>query len=788
MLYSFYLSLYLLALLTSVFIAKKAIAQIVPDNTLPVNSQVQPGCTVCEINGGTVRGVNLYHSFQKFSVPTNGQALFNNSPTIQNILTRVTGSSISNIDGLIRANGNANLFLVNPNGIIFGNNASLNIGGSFVASTANSLKFADGTQFSTQTVENTSLLTITTPIGLQYGSNPGKIQVQATNKLRVQPNQTLALIGGDITLEGTTLGTSEGTTLETSGERIELGSVAEEGLVKLTAINQGFSFGYDGIKNFGDIQLAASTIDTSGITGGEIRVQTRNLRMIEGSRMTSLNLGSLPGGTMSINATDTVEVIGTGNFEKAFAEIINPNNLRDSRNGFFAVSQETGSGGNLEMNTGQLILKNAAFILVYTAGQGNSGNININASKSVQVVNSLLGTGNDFDSTGDAGNVNINTKNLILQDRALVGAPSLGNGRGGNVNINATESIDMTGGQPFSDSELIITGRSINTRISSETFSASDPGNLKVNTSGTQLNGSDARSSATGAAGNIKVSTNTLKIRDGATITVEGRGTENAGNVIVNARFILLDNSATITANTRGENIELYSEQASINLSTQSLIMRRGSSITTNATGNNVNGGNIIINTDVLAALENSDISANSTDFRGGKVTINAQGIFGTKSRPQATPESDITATGASPELSGKVQINELSVDPSQGLINLSTNLIDTDNEVDQECASGSKFASRDNKFTIVGRGGLPSSPDDLFTGTTALVDLVELVPSQESNQDIQSETATSSLPTKIVEAQALVVDDKGNIHLVAQVANVLPHSPISPQVSCSTR
>ncbi|MEA5550752.1 filamentous hemagglutinin N-terminal domain-containing protein [Anabaena cylindrica UHCC 0172] len=781
MLYSFYLSLYLFALLTSVFITKKATAQIVPDNTLPVNSQVQPGCTVCEINGGTVRGVNLYHSFQKFSVPTNGQALFNNSPTIQNILTRVTGSSISNIDGLIRANGNANLFIINPNGIIFGNNASLNIGGSFVASTANSLKFADGTQFSTQTVENTSLLTITTPLGLQYGSNPGKIQVQATNRLQVQPNQTLALIGGDITLTGTTLGTS--------GGRIELGSVAEEGLVNLTAINQGFFFGYDGIKNFGDILLADSTIDTNSITGGEIRVQTGNLRMIEGSRMTSLNSGSVPGGAITINATDTVEVIGTGNFEKVFAEIINPKNLRDNRNGFFAVSLGTGSGGNLEMNTGQLILKNAAFILVNTAGQGNSGNININASNSVQVVNSLLGTGNDFYSTGDAGNVNINTKNLILQDRALVGAPSLGNGRGGNVTINATESIDMTGGKPFSDSELIITGRSINTRISSETFSAFDPDNLKVNTSDTQLSGSDARymSRATGAAGNIKVSTNTLKIRDGATITVEGRGTENAGNIIVNARFILLDNSATITANTRGENTELHPEQASINLSTQGLIMRRGSSITTNATGNNVNGGNIIIDTDVLAASENSDISANSTDFRGGKVTINAQGIFGTKSRPQATPESDITATGANPELSGKVQINELAVDPSQGLVTLSTNLIDTDNEVDQECTADSKFTSRDNKFTIVGRGGLPSSPDDLFTGTTALVDLAELVPSQKSNQDIQSEIATSSLPTKIVEAQALVVDDKGNIHLVAQVANVLPHTPISPQVSCST-
>jgi filamentous hemagglutinin family protein len=187
--------------------SNRALAQVTSDGT--VNTQVNQNGNVAKITGGETRGGNLFHSFRDFSVGTGDTASFLNSNDIANIFSRVTGGNISNINGLIKSNGSANLFLINPAGILFGENARLDVGGSFLGSTADSVLFEDG-EFSAVNNLNQPILTINAPIGLNLRDQPADIvnqsialdsTTQLNLGLQVQSGKNLALIGGDVSLE-----------------------------------------------------------------------------------------------------------------------------------------------------------------------------------------------------------------------------------------------------------------------------------------------------------------------------------------------------------------------------------------------------------------------------------------------------------------------------------------------------------------------------------------------------------------------------------------------------------
>jgi filamentous hemagglutinin family protein len=855
-------------------------AEIIPDNTLTVNSSASPGCQKCTISGGTIRGVNLFHSFQDFSIPTGGEAFFDNDLGVSNILTRITGDAISNIDGLIRANGMANLFLLNPNGIIFGANARLNIGGSFYGSTANSIKFADGTEFiakDNQIQTTAPLLTVSVPVGLQFGANPGSIQVQGNGQgiritsdlmdtedaLRVNSNQTLALVGGDVNLDGATL--------KTAGGRIELGSLSGVGLVSLNPTEKGFSLGYDGVENFGDIQLFKQTaVDASGDGVGDIQIMGKLVSLTHGSQVEASTLGQGKGGNFTVNAQQKLQLIGN------FAE-----NLRS---GLFAQAypDTTGTAGDLIINTGELLVQDGGGVSASTFGAGRGGNLTVNAKLGVQLIGTTsdeysisgLFTSADGSATGNAGNLTINTSELLVRDGAQIIAGTSSQGKGGDLMVNASQRVQIIGISPngisrsglfasnqptatgdageltINTGDLLVTdggvitattfseGKSgnlvINTNklsvqdgalVSADTFGVGRGGNLTINTDdllvrdgaqigattfgegrsgnltvnanqrvqliGKSANGTisglfaNAVKNSTGNAGNLRIKAGELLVQDGAKVTVESLGQGTAGYIEVQANSIHLDNKALVIANTQSVGTDPNQQQAIITLHSGNLIMRNGSKITSNASGENVIGGNINLDTEVLAGLENSDISANSTDSRGGRVTINSKGIFGTQIRNLLTLESDITATGATPDLSGDIQINTPKVDPSRGLAQLPTNIEDITHRIAQGCSTSEKVAGEESKFTITGRTSLPSNPGDLFTGTTAFVELFDQAPGKISQSPNKNQKNSVSAESQNIEAQGWVLDVNGGIILVAQAPQITSHLPGITDNSC---
>ena len=810
-----------------------AVAQIIPDATLPVNTVVTPQDNTSVIEGGTRAGGNLFHSFSSFSVPTGSTAFFNNSINIDNIISRVTGSNISNIDGLIRANGTANLFLLNPNGVIFGPNARLDIGGSFIGSTADSINFADGSTFSATAANAPPLLTVNLPVGLQWGSNSGSIvnRSRVTNSngktvgLQVQPDKTLALVGGDVTLEGGYLSAPEG--------RIELAGVGDNSQVNLTSTDNSLALEYLGVENFRDVQMERqASVDVSGAPSGSVQVRARTFRVSERSAITSFNLGKQPAGAININATELVELIGTGTYIQDFLELFNiiedfgvASDL-DFPSGLFSVTLGTGAGGEIAIDTNRLIATNGSFINATTDASGRAGDLTVNASSSVQLTAAALLNSTVPESTGDGGDITLNTGRLLLQEASLINTSTDSVGRGGDLAVNASESIELVGTNlvvaEFDDGTPLVlnTGlfaattanssgdagemRVLTGRLSVRNGAAlvvnslgeGRPGNLILTaTESAEFIGSSpgaftspssilatALPSETGiGGGNVTVTTGDLILKDEGTFTASNLSPGAGGSIEVVADSILLDNEASIEAETA------FGEGGNIRLRTQQLQLRNNSNLTVTA-GNVENpvglppeiaaffaplvtslgdGGNIIIETDTLVALENSDIAANAQEGFGGQVNITAQGIFGAAFREAQTPESDITATSAlGAEFAGVVEIRTPEVDTSSALIDLPENVTDSSQQITPGCV-----ADAGNTFTIAGRGGLPEDPVSGLRGRAVWWDGRDL--SRIGNRASLANRQSVQLPQptmELVEATGLVIYPDGRVELVAQL------------------
>ena len=710
--------------IASGFECAQAQSKIIPDGTLGAESSVvqtsSNGSPIEIISGGAIRGSNLFHSFLEFNVSSGREAYFR-SPNvdIQNILARVTGSNRSEILGTLGTDGNSNpnLFLINPNGIIFGQNASLNVGGSFVATTANAVLLGNNGIFSASEPAKSNLLSVN-PSALLFNAISGQGIVNSSQAsagvdpngeqitgLRVPNGRSLLLVGGDVQLDGGNLFVQDG--------RVELGGLAGAGTVGLNVDGNHLSLSFPQQVQLADVSITNGSIisvpasdsgstvinaDNQNILGG-INITARSLALTNDAALVTATFGKGNAGSIAINARDTV----TMDYSSVFSRVL---------------EGAVGSGGDINITTGSLVLTKGTQLNTSTYGQAKAGNVTINARDTVTfdgtAADSTEGNRNpsgvfsrvEEGAVGTAGDINITTGSLTVRNGAQLTASTDGQGNAGNVTINARDTV---------------------------TFDGTDGNVGNVGSSGAF---SQVNSTGVGKGGTIDITTGSFALTNGAQLSALTKGQENAGNVTIDARDQVQLNNGEIFTNATSN--ATSAEGGNVTIAAKDIRLRNNSFIRTDLSSGQGSGGNITLTANTILALENSDILAFASEGKGGNISFHTKAFL---SDPlyRPTPPTTDPVTFDSLRNNGRVDVNASGVvsgaitgvpDISfiqNSLTELPQNLINPNVLIANSCIARS--SKQQGTFTITGAGGLPNRPGDAVLSTYPTGD-VRSVPS----------------------------------------------------------
>lgn len=522
---------------------------ITSDGTLPTPTTVTRAGNVYDIDGGTIRGGNQFHSFGRFGVAAGDTARFNGPADIANILSRVTGGIASDIDGTLRTTINgANLFLINPAGVIFGPNASLDVSGSFHASTADYVRLEDRARFNAVPSVDDALLSASPPTAFGFLDDlPASLSIDRS-RLRVPPGKSLSLVVGDIAVSGGGL--------SAPGGRVNLVSVASAG--EVTAASPGVigALHVDAVDAFGSIDVSESSVlDVSSAAGaGTVFIRGGSI-VLESSTIASNTLGGGDGA-------------GTG------IEITADETLRLQGSLVQAATAGFGGSGDIRVAADDVTIE-ATDMEAFTVGPGESGGIRINAS-SVEVSNFSDVEVVTFGS-GNTGDIEIVTGTLDQHSGGQTKIRTAGPGSSGNLAVAADwvrlSSADNAS-RPAVLSSLTFPGSSGSAgdvRITAGTLEVVDGAQIDTSSSGTgstgvlrmeadtvRVGGRNAFAAAGvfarpgsrgGSTGGVSIETDLLEVRAGGQISATSVGGGSAGDIEIFAERVLLTENDTFGVN-----------------------------------------------------------------------------------------------------------------------------------------------------------------------------------------------------------------------------------------------
>jgi filamentous hemagglutinin family protein len=557
-------------------------AQVVPDDSLGnERSRLTPqNAKTDRIEGGARRDANLFHSFEDFNVGEGRGVYFANPNGVTNILSRVTGRNVSEVLGTLGVLGDANLFFLNPNGIIFGPNARLDMRGAFVATTADRVQLGNQGFFSVRSPEAPPLLTVSpsaigftqrasAPIVNQSISSAGRDLVNnSLSGLRGGAGQSMIFLGGQINFDGGGANIRDGV--------VELAAVREPSSIPLR-FDRAAQPRLGRIKPDvrGNIQLTdRASINTSGEGGGAIRIQGRNVQIVEGSTLTADTQGNLNGEGITIRASQLRIEDGAQISASALEDTVgNSGPVKIDVDGLIVVSGSatnntsnssgdgdgdgdgnSSSGGN---NPGSDGINNPDNNDDNNSGGGNGtdgGNNSDNGNNSGNLSGGGNGDGNNLGNNGGGnsgngdgtgGGNNPNNGNSGNNGNDNDGNSDGGSNRGRPSKIASdARGVGFAGGVDISTARLLITDGG---RISASTIERDRGSSIRIRASERveldgvsqqrqRPSGISVQTRGNGDSGEIEIDTAQLIVRSGAEILASTFGEGAGGDITIRAR------------------------------------------------------------------------------------------------------------------------------------------------------------------------------------------------------------------------------------------------------------